>query len=627
MIIHMCKLQLVTLDEHFDCLLEGLQRLRHLHLEPVPLGDPSSDGQLHRMQLTTEDHARRQVLAETRRNVEELQMLLGPLAEPAVDERESWKSRSLEELRDAAAEMLHRVRSNRRRRRNLEQDRRILERYMRVGHPVRRIDPAEESADVLLFTFPSEERMVARTLEQRLRTLAMEPLRLRSFTVTGRRVAAVVCPAERAEEVRDVAWRCGTLEFKLPVAYRAERLADSLRHVQTDLDHIPQRLAELDREIDRLRSQAGHYAAALDRFCADEVERLEVKGRFLEGTLLRVLHAFVPADRRDEVIRRAFELTGGRLCVEDLPLGPRLEEVPVVLRNPAFARPFEILLRVFPPPTYGSIDPTVINAVGVPLFFGLIVGDVAYGLIILMVAIWLRHRYRQRETLRAAGTVGIYCAVSAVLFGLLYGELFGGLGTYLGLRPLLHREDPQQLVLLLKLVVCLGAAHVAMGLLLGVVSARRILDRHAFWERLGQFLCLAGVLLATAGVMGAGRGLLAGAGGFFAAGVVVLLRGAGLVGLIEVFSLASNILSYSRLMALGVASAVLAMVANRLFAELNYGLVGLMAASVLHAMNVLIGMFSPTIHTLRLHYVEFFTKFYRPGGRTFAPFGSRVESQ
>jgi V/A-type H+-transporting ATPase subunit I len=67
-------------------------------------------------------------------------------------------------------------------------------------------------------------------------------------------------------------------------------------------------------------------------------------------------------------------------------------------------------------------------------------------------------------------------------------------------------------------------------------------------------------------------------------------------------------------MALGVASVVLAMVANRIFAELNYGLTGLMAATLLHALNVVIAMFSPTVHTLRLHYVEFFTKFYVPFG-------------
>jgi V/A-type H+-transporting ATPase subunit I len=76
-------------------------------------------------------------------------------------------------------------------------------------------------------------------------------------------------------------------------------------------------------------------------------------------------------------------------------------------------------------------------------------------------------------------------------------------------------------------------------------------------------------------------------------------------------------------MALGVASVVLAMVANRIFAKLDYGLTGLMAAVLLHALNVVIATFSPTIHTLRLHYVEFFTKFYRPEGRGYVPFGSR----
>ena len=109
-------------------------------------------------------------------------------------------------------------------------------------------------------------------------------------------------------------------------------------------------------------------------------------------------------------------------------------------------------------------------------------------------------------------------------------------------------------------------------------------------------------------------------------GVAVLLWGAGVVGLLEVFSLFSNILSYSRLMALGVASVVLALVANRIFAELDYGVTGLLAAATLHALNAMIAMFSPTIHTLRLHYVEFFTKFYRPEGRDFVRFGARTES-
>ncbi len=624
MIVHMCKLQIVTLDEQFDRLIEGLQRLGYLHLEPVPLADGQAAGRLHRMQLTAEDERRRMLLSEARRTLEELRTVLDGFPPPDAGEREHGAAPSPQEIAAAAAEMLRRVRSIRRRRRNLEQDRRILARYMRVGHLIPRVGVAEDEAEVAMFTFPSEERLVWKSLHERLRAMEIASLELRKFRLAGgQSVAAVVAPAERMEEIREAAWRAGTLEFKLPAAYRTERLLDSFRRVEADLESMPARLAELDAELEHFRQQAGHYAAALDLHCAEESQRLEVKDHFVEGSLLRVLHAYLPIDKKDEVLRLAAELTGDRIEVAELELGQRLEDVPVVLKNPAFARPFEILLRIFPPPTYGTFDPTVVNAVGVPFFFGLIVGDIAYGAIILGLALWLRWRYRRDDTLRSIAAIGIYCASSAIAFGFLYGELFGSLGTWLGLKAVIHREDPEELLLLLKIAICLGAIHVGLGLLLGMINARQILDRHAFNERLGQFLCLVSVVLFVVEVAVGGWIWIVAATACLAAGIVVLLAGAGVVGLLEVFSLFSNILSYSRLMALGVASVVLALVANRIFAELNSGLVGLMAAAVLHALNIAIAMFSPTIHTLRLHYVEFFTKFYRPEGRSYSPFGVR----
>lgn len=640
MIVHMCKLQMVTLDEQFDRLIEGLQQLGYLHLEPVPLSDPQAAGALHRMQLTEADQQRRLVLAEARRNIEELRAALGELPAPYAAEvvaaetgtgtghpdRSQLHFRGAEEIRDAAAELLGRVRSLRRRQRNLEQDGRILRRYLRVGHLVPPAGHDADDAHVLLFTFPSAERIVAKTLRQRLRTMAPPP-QLRFYRVEGgNSVAAVVCPGPCADGVRQAAWQAGTLEFKLPSAYRSEHLADSIRRVQADVDSLPQRLAELDRELDRFRRQAGQYAAALDQQCAEEAQRLEAKTSFIEGVLLRVLHAFLPVDKKDDVVGVANELTGGRVEIAELSVGPRLEDVPVVLHNPSFAKPFELLLRIFPPPTYGTFDPTLVNAIGVPFFFGLIVGDVAYGAVILGVALWLRWRYRQREMLRAIGTIGVYCAASSMLFGLLYGELFGSLGVRLGLHPVIHREQPEDLLWLLKLAVAIGAMHVGLGLCFGMLTARQVLDRHAFHERLGQLLCLMSAVLLTAALFLGGVWWLAASGTCLTAGVAVLLWGAGVVGLLEVFSLFSNILSYSRLMALGTASVVLALVANRIFAKLDYGVTGLFAAAMLHALNILIAMFSPTIHTLRLHYVEFFTKFYRPEGRDFVAFGARPES-
>lgn len=625
MIVHMCKLRIVALDEQFETLIGALQKLGYLHLEPVSLDLPRRAGSLHRMQLTVEDEQRRQTLAEARSWLDELRTLLGEFPRSSLGDRQAWEKQSPEAIRDAADELLRNVRSLRRRRHNLEQDRRVLQRYVQVGGLVPRIGQVEDATEVLMFVFPSDERLIGRTLRNRLREMEPQQPRLRLFRVAGRNtIAAVVCRSEDAASVRDLAWRAGTLEFKLPLAYRGHRLAESFRRVHADLDSMPRQIAELGSELDSLRHEAGRWAAALEEVCAEETQRLDARHNFIEGTLLRVLHAFLPIDKKQEVIRVAAEATGGRFEVEELSLGPRMEEVPVVLRNPAFAKPFEVLLKLFPPPTYGTLDPTVINAIGVPVFFGLIVGDVGYGFVILMLAglLWW---FGRRDVLRASATIAAYCAVSTIAFGILYGEVFGSLGAWLGMHPLINREDPSQLAFLLKIAVCIGAMHVGLGLSLGVVTARQVLDQHVLYERVGQLLCLCGAVFFALGLF-AGSYWFVLAVACFVIGVAVLICGAGVVGLLEVFSLMSNILSYSRLMALGVASVVLAMVANRIFAKLDYGLAGLLAAMMLHVLNVGIAMFSPTIHTLRLHYVEFFTKFYRPEGRGYVPFGSRPDA-
>ncbi len=621
MIVPMCKLQVVTLDEQFDRLVKGLQQLGYLQLEPVPVRQPAA-GVLHRMQLTEADQRRREMLAEARRSLDELRATLGTL--PEAWDTQPARPREPEEICAAVAALLNRVRALRRRRQNLEQDGRLLRSFFRAGQLIPGAGRA--AAQVLLFTFPSAERLVSKTLRARLRTLTPPP-RWRLYRMeSGQRVAVVVCPTAGLSAVRQAAWEAGALEVQRPSADRRGPEMDRLSHLQADVDALPGRLAEMARGWDRFRRQAAQYAASLDRQCAEDAQRLDVKSSFVESVLLRVLHAFLPVDKKEEMIRVATELTDGRLEITELALGPRWEEVPVVLHNPAYARPFELLLRIFPPPTYGTLDPTMVNAVGVPLLFGLIVGDVAYGAILLAMAFWLRRRYRQRRTLRAAGTIAAYCAVSTMVCGLLYGELFGSLGHWLGLHPLIRRDRPEDLIWLLKIAVAIGALHVGLGLGLGMLAARQVEDRHAFRERLGQLLCLSSAVLLAAGLFldqpwwlaGAALGLVWGGG--------ALLWGAGVVGLLEMFSLASNILSYSRLMALGAASVVLALVANRLFARLDYGLTGLLMAVALHGLNILIAMFSPAIHTLRLHYVEFFTKFYRPEGRDYVPFGGRSES-
>jgi V/A-type H+-transporting ATPase subunit I len=173
----------------------------------------------------------------------------------------------------------------------------------------------------------------------------------------------------------------------------------------------------------------------------------------------------------------------------------------------------------------------------------------------------------------------------------------------------------------LLLAVALGAVHILLGLGLGVASLVRRHPRQA----LGRGLSGVMIILVILALLAAVKVL---PGGFFTPAVIGLLVAfpllillEGVVAPIELLSTVGNILSYARIMALGVASVMLAVVANRMAGAIGSVAVGVLFALLFHLVNFAIALFSPTVHALRLHYVEFFGKFYSPGGVRYQPFG------
>jgi V/A-type H+-transporting ATPase subunit I len=299
---------------------------------------------------------------------------------------------------------------------------------------------------------------------------------------------------------------------------------------------------------------------------------------------------------------------------------------PISYDNPRWVRPFEFLMKLASPPQYDEIDPSPLLAIFFPIFFGIIVGDIGYGILILVVGLFIRFRFEAKTWLRQISGILIISSFPAIFFGFIFGEFFGNFGEMMGwIEPVtlfgVTWNRIEAMVPLLILSIAIGVFHVVLGLVLGFInSMTRKNHRHAC-EKCGMIgvifclLLLVGIIVEV--IPGA---LLIPVIVFLGLTVVLVIYGGGTGGAVEIMGTVGNILSYARLMAIGMASVILAMVANELGGSMEVLAVGILIAVLLHTLNLMLGMFSPSIHSIRLHVVEFHSKFYHGGGLPYHPF-------
>ncbi len=247
-------------------------------------------------------------------------------------------------------------------------------------------------------------------------------------------------------------------------------------------------------------------------------------------------------------------------------------------------------------------------------------GDMGYGIILALIALPLALGVKDNALLIDAAKVLGVCAAYTVIFGFLFGEFFGDLGhRWFELEPILfHRRASIMPMLLFALAV--GLIHVCLGLVLGFISAlRQHKPRQAAFKLISvTVILLLSVFLASfvpAGSALARRPLLVAMG----VGLLLLLVTGGLLAPLEMLKSIGNIISYARIMAVGLTSVLLAYVANNLAGATGSVIVGIFVGILLHGFNIILGIFAPTVHSLRLHFVEFFSKFVESGGRRFRP--------
>ncbi|TCO42404.1 V/A-type H+-transporting ATPase subunit I [Kribbella antiqua] len=436
----------------------------------------------------------------------------------------------------------------------------------------------------------------------------------------------------RRGDLPDVHALLGTeriVEVGVPAAYAGKSLRATVEAMRDRLAALP---GEGDRVQAELAATVNPVAGSLQATIAALRARAERAVAATQADLSSrtfVLRLWVPAKQTVRVEQALTARLGQSVAVERLDTGESVEDQPVLLRNRPGWQPFQQLVGLLSWPARGDLDPTGLTALVLPIFFGVMVGDVVYGALLLAAAWWLRSHWAKKSTIGEVGRVMMLGGAWTVLFGVLYGEALGSLGHSIGMPALwFYRGGPTALQPLLLFALAIGLVHVALGLLLGVWTAARGHHRRHLASKLGTLLVLAG-LFGLAGVTAAGfpAQVLTPAVAALVVGVVVACVSQGALGLLlgplDLLGALGNVLSYLRLAAVGLASTYLAEVANQLGAR-GPLLLGLLVATLFHALNLALAAFSPTIQALRLHYVEFYGQFYEGGGRLFAPLGGSV---
>ena len=430
-------------------------------------------------------------------------------------------------------------------------------------------------------------------------------------------------PKHFAPEVRTLLTGRAISEVRLPDEYEDMTLIEALKVMGRRRAELPGLMQEIDRDLAAISAQwYGTIEGAL-RAVEDSLDELGALSYAAATRFAFIIEGWVPAERYGELQERFRGSFGERVMLRTLEIHDR-DAVPVYIRNPSFIRPFEVFLAALSLPRYGSIDPTPFVAIFFPAFFGLIVADVGYGAIIFALAIFLRFRLREGGISKDLATVLAISALAAMLFGFLFGEMFGDLGESLGiLHPILLNRI-ESIKTLLYLTLGIGAGHVLLGITLSVASR---LMRRDYKEALARacYLVLVVTLLSMLAVLSgyASKGLLVYLAAILAVSFIAFVALEGMLGPIEFIEALGHIVSYVRIMAVGTASVVMALVANRIGGLAESVFVGVALAAVIHVLNIALSILSPSIQSMRLQYVEFFSKFYEGGGRRYRPFKSR----
>lgn len=398
-------------------------------------------------------------------------------------------------------------------------------------------------------------------------------------------------------------------------------LAENLAALEKERQEIEQRIAGLGGKREALLEASDRAAIAL--------RREEAKSRLVGTDKVFLLEGWLPADRC-AALEKALEPFTCAIETRE-PTEDEYPQVPVQLKNNKLTRPLNMVTEMYSLPAYGTLDPNPLMAPFFILFYGIMMADMGYGLLMMIASVSISKKYRPKGTSGELFSLLGLCGISTFIMGALTGGFFGDFltqlvaivspGTVFALPKLFDPLDDLTMILIGSMA--LGMVQIVTGMAISLIEKckrKKFLD--AFFEEITWWIVFIGIALLA---LGKGTAVLYVGCALVLLGPIVQGKGWGkLTGVFgslynHVTGYFGDILSYTRLMALMLAGSVIAQVFNMLAAMPGNVIAFIIISLLGNAMNFGLNLLGCYVHDLRLQCLEFFNKFYVDGGKPFRP--------
>ena len=463
----------------------------------------------------------------------------------------------------------------------------------------------------------------------------------------------VFCPNEEVDSTERVLLDLGFRSIDAPSIDGDPSSVES--KIKSELSQLRNERDSIDHEIEALAKRHGDWLVSCEEHYSALSEKSSLPLKLATTENMFVMDGWVPSKSVSALQQELQKLDVYYEVDNETESSP-----PIKLDNPGPMKPFEMFTKLYSTPRHWEFEPTAIIFITYPLFFGLMVGDAGYGLAYILFAQYLIGKFSHSEGIVALGKILRMAGVYTFFFGtFIYAEAFGKsffeLGELIGFNSFLfaktygpsfnvpliehydgapwhlpiHKFSPYGAQLMLLSSVIIGFIHISLGLILGFINEMKHHDlKHALYAKMSFLMILWGGVMALVSVVGLLPDIVQ------TIGIVVMLSGLGLaiigegiVGLLEFPTVFSNVISYARIGAIGLSDYGLAFTVNYISLKMlvPMGPIGIIAAIFImligHLTVFTLGIIGTGINSLRLQYVEFFTKFVQGGGTLYDPFG------